>query len=449
MSQKKATCAFPNREERSLVRGLIAAQKYQVATHNTLTEALNDIIKAKNHPNLLVLDGSASNKALTSKWSDKIETDVTVTDFLEQICEAGPRPTSMVILTEDAPADLLVYLTELGVDLVVKRPVTTQDITAKIKEVIKIHASPHPLTKILDDLREQCRKGDHENVAKILKPVYEKQPRDLRVGMLYAKCLLKIDTQIDEAIQVLRNFEKQLTFSTSIKLRLRQAYLSKASYEQAFFISLDILGSKPTIDSYNNALECAKLWAAELSSPIQPYGMLISALQKLSEEKHFQEACFDVAKLAFESINDAGDLDLFWDQISSGDTKWLTSAIPTVTALVKKLEPLSNDLFVKIAGSIQKEMPGEPITLYRFILGLIELQKFSEGSEILRASKAAGREDAEFYAASAELALAEGFLREASDFIHIGRKSKPTDERWTKLSDKWKEAKAKAEAAQG
>ena len=427
---------FPNRDERTMVRSQLA--KFgNVLVISNLREATDELAKVRQI-DCIIIDDSAGDRALRRRWSDDLETDISTIDFLERLEKLGHAPLIMVCTSEHVSEDELFAYNELGADIILRRPYNANGLAEKLDEAYQNLLSPSPALSMWRKLRTLILQADGDKAWKSVEPLYLQRPDDARLGALFASLLLKSGTKeaLGHAEKVLDALEKKLPNSISVKHKQFEMLMAQKNKEGSFDKSLQILELAPSNEALDASIALARELVTTTKAGARPYIKIIQRVADLPKSKKTLQAIINVSELLTAEIKDSDQVFQFIEAIEKLGAE--PSVVPMLAKAVSQVEQIDDFTYAKIAQLAQMMLPGEPSTIERYFDILIQNQNTNLARQIVTQIMNAKNFSPNFFVAATRLALAQNDLKEASDMLHLGRKSKPSDDRWNDLAKDWK-----------
>src|SRR5690606_30176955 len=117
---------------------------------------------------LVIIDDSASESALRRPWSDGIEKDLSICEFLEALKDLPFTPFIFICCSEKTSTDGLLFYNELGANLILKRPFGSKELSERIQEAAEKIKNPTGELKLMQGLMAMVHKGEYATATTAL-----------------------------------------------------------------------------------------------------------------------------------------------------------------------------------------------------------------------------------------------------------------------------------------
>ena len=449
---KKGLVLVQNKDERSICRQALAGSVVAEMPNN-LSDGLAEITRSKGALELVLLDERLDNATDSRNEGHKI------LHLLQKFNSSESRPEQsvvMVILNESTTLESPIAYSESGVDLFLRRPYGLKELPEKIAEAVRWIDSPPPVIKLMRYLNTALKQGKYDEVINGLTPLFEKNPKNIRMGMLLSRALIaKGHETRQKGLALVKLFDRIYPESLFSKRLLVEGYLLENQQLEAVQYARRIYELDPTEESFSTLFDLGRKALAE---PTRDPGPLFAALETLATQPAVRVKAQKRAVLV--ELAAAGPTPSEWarlmmyvkapeqeallPEVKDLVESWMTAiaAIPDVDT-----DPLLQNLRLQSLQLLLDIDPGQPAAIEAHTNLQIARKNFADADKYLRAARDKHRFSVELYSSVAKLSLEDGHLKDASDAIHAGRRLAPSDDRWETLSKIWTEKYQASQAA--
>ncbi|MBS1983944.1 MAG: hypothetical protein JST16_07205 [Bdellovibrionales bacterium] len=457
MGTHKGLLLIHNKDERALIRQHLSEFGI-VSLFNNLPEGLTEVQNTHGALNLIVLDERFDQSVEAKNAGLKIH------NILEAFNAAPERPTNavvMVILNESTTLEAPVLYSESGTDIFLRRPFGAQDLKDKIAEAVTWVDSPPAVVKLLRVFLAAVQNKRVDEVLGGLESFYQKNPQNVRAGMLYARALVqKGGESRSRGAQVARTLDDRFPESLFAKKLLIDAYQGLGQNEEALTLAIKLHGLDPSEATFQSAFAIAeKLFAGD---PAQvSYWMPLLAEVGKQEPLRTKERRLAILKRVTSDDLAPEAIRRLMEFLGRNNEDILASARPQIEKWMARLKQLSakapddtelEQLYCSGLGLLLDVEPGLPWALEAHTDLCLLRGNLKLAEKYLLAARTKAKPSREFYSSFTRLCLEEGSLKEASDNLHLGRRLAPSHDCWEQLSKIWsakyKAAQEAAEAAE-
>ncbi len=376
-------------------------------------------------------------------------------EALRQKGKIGAQTVLVVIMGEGrGPEDALVY-SELGASLVLHRPMGIRDLRERIEVAARWVEAPSPELLLRRALRAMLEQSKFEEAAHGFEKLFERSPSDIGVGIELGRCWLQMGPErVARAKSLLETLDRDHPRSLQTKRLLAEAHDKLGDAEARSLAYVRLFESAPNSTHFRLALDEAQRLREERAT-MKGFRSLLAALSRLEAIRARAWRLATLENFAGREPN-ADELALFLEAVerSAEDRLALKASLAALYEAMESPAPLrsaatwTTDLRDRLVTQLLDAEPSHPTALRRYVRGCIQKEEFREAAKRVRSARDAKQSSSELFEAWAELSLAEGLMKEASDAIHLGRRHAPSDDRWDALADIWR-ARAAVERLEG
>ena len=440
----KAFLLLFNKDERHLVKNIY--RTLELVAPNTPDEIAAKVTQGDVF-DVVVLDERFELNLFTSKRGGNSPGPVVLTDFIENARVSGmiaPNTVVVVLVAEGRTANDSMVYHEIGADVVLLRPIGSQDLQTKLEEILVWSKTPPAEFQLRRILRQLCAAERWADAAVGFEKLLTKKPDDLYLVISLARCLMKKNPpEAKRALEVLRGCEKRHPSSVSTKKMLVELALSEGSFEEAYNRSLEILALQPGASPFD---ACCKLadQMVKKSGTLDSIGSLLACIQNVnipSLAPVLKEWTLQLLRTYSTQAKTMPDFEAMVGAMTKS-IELRNELAPELSALygrARVIPDMNGDLFRRLAQVVLEVDPGNGGAIVDLVKAAIATNSHDGAWKAIFRARDAKKNSAELFSAWAELALDEKNLREASDAIHAGRRLAPSNEVWDALSARWRE----------
>lgn len=443
----KVLALIHNKDERAVVRGVLSTS-YNASMISSLSEAREELRKAGEPFHMLVLD-ERFNESVDPKHRD-----LRVTDILEAFQESPRRADKAVVvilLNEASGIEEPVQYAEYGAEVFLHRPLGGQELKARLTEAAKWIQDPPALAKLVRAFSTFVVDGTYDQAVPGLESMYTKNPHNVRIGMLLAKSLIGLGGEARQrGLGIARSLDGRYPGSLFAKRLLLEVYVGDGMVVEAFDVCSRLYKCSPSDAVFAQSLELAHGAFEKRGGDFGVYRLMLEAVAE-QDPAHTRQRRIDLFRAAAErkpSLNelpalveliDARQEDIF-EELEPILEGWILQARQ---AMVATGQTNLEDFILRGLKRILAHDPTRPKSLEAYVDILLDRKDVKNAEKALVRAREGRHPSVEYYSSFARLALTEGQLKEASDYIHQGRRLAPSDDRWDVLAKRWQELYAK------
>jgi hypothetical protein len=480
-----------NKEERFLIRNLMK-DLGDIIAPASFEEALQQF-KLQPQPVLTAIiderfEQRFASQSIAQATADISRSQMTCSEFIEEVKKLGviqPQTQYAVILADDRHASQALIYSEMGADLVLVRPLGSQDIKDKFENFFQLVRNPPAAVRMIKFLRGLVDAKKYQDAFNALTKFLALDPKNLVGQLLYAKTLLNLGPEkFGQGIEQLQLLDTQFEKSILVKTLLREAFLKKEKYLDAYACSEKIYEIDATRAHFSDLIISSEsLFAQRLDETIfqkwvdkfLPQGIPQKKRELVSlYEKWFFLVTEDFSWLRLKSLMDSFEKTLPPKYFDEAELK--KSLVLPIMKLFEKsrlskpqknegelisdfqvafqslighlldVDPQNGMAILELVELAQIQTDIRKITWARLETSLGGVGSISNLSHVKATQPKRGPLEA--YLGVAILGLADGLMKEASDAIFAGKRISPNDTRLEALSLEWRKAYDAKQASQ-
>ncbi len=472
-----------NKEERFLIRTLMK-DLGDVFVPSSFEEALQ-YFKVNPQPVMTAIiderfEQRFSSHSIAQSTADISRSQMSTAEFIEEIKKMGilqPQTQYAVILADDRDSSHTLLYTEMGADVVLARPLGSQDLKTHFENFFQLVRNPPAAVRMMKFLRGLVEAKKFVDAQSALLKFLSLDPQNPHGQLLYAKTLLNLwPEKFVEGIEKLKLLDQKFPKSVLVKKLLREAFLKRELYTEAFRASERIYEQEPSRKHFDELIESAQflyslsldhevylkiaemiipkgwvhkkreisvLWESWILGVVQEFKWekmqsIVAALDKFFPNIYPEEieAKKNIGMSLLKLLDSAAEF--------KTSPEWTLENEPYYVSFLGHLldvDPTHGKAILELVEVTRKKESYKKIVWKRLensLGGVGSISNLSQSTSTNGKGVGGKRGPIESYIAIARVGLDEGMLKEASDAIFIGKRLNPNDSRLEALSLEWR-----------